>query len=82
MLLFFKSFATSCVLVMECAPHKDVVLYQQAVCLVMLASMYQFCLSRVIHEFFRMWMEVLSGWLYVGVKIEAYADNCLMELTA
>ena len=62
--------------------YLDMLLYQQAVCLVMLASMYQFCLSRVIHEFFRMWMEVLSGWLYARVKIEAYADNCLIELTA
>lgn len=62
--------------------YLDMLLYQQAVCLVMLASMYQFCLWRVIHEFFRMWMEVLSGWLYSRVKIEAYADNCLMELTA
>ena len=62
--------------------YLDILLYQQAVCLVMLASMYQFCLSLVIHEFFRMWMEVLSGWLYARVKIEAYADNCLIELIA
>lgn len=38
--------------------YLDMLLYQQAVCLVMLASMYQFCLSRVIHEFFR------CGWKF------------------
>ena len=62
--------------------YLDILLYQQAVYLVMLASMYQFCLSLVIHEFFRMWMEVLSGWFYARVKIEASADNCLIELIA
>lgn len=46
--------------------YLDILLYQQAVRLVMLASMYQFCLSRVIQEFFRMWVEVLSGWLYTS----------------
>ena len=40
------------------------------------------CFAVLSFEFFRMWMEVLSGWLYARVKIEAYADNCLMELTA
>ena len=56
LLLFFFSFFYQVIGV-----YLDMLLYQQAVCLVMLVSMYQFCLSRVIHEFFRMWMEVLSG---------------------
>jgi len=59
----------------------DILLYHQAVCLVMLASMYQFCLSRVLYEFFRMWMKVLSAWVYARVNIETITDNCLIELT-
>ena len=61
--------------------YLHILLFQQALCLVMLASMYQYCLSRVIPEFFRMWMEVLSACLYAKVNIEEIANNCHIELT-
>ena len=61
--------------------YLDILMDQEVLCLVMLASMYQYCLAQVLAGFIHVWMEVLSAWLYTKVNVEAIADNSLIELT-
>ena len=53
---------------MKSSASEPGLMYQRALCLVMLASMYQYCLARVLAGFIHIWMEVLSALLYAKVK--------------